>query len=342
MNNERSELKDLFFSKTWGFLNEYMPERLCRSKETIESYRDSLTIFRRFLLNEQNLSIEKFCFNDCTRELLFEFRSYLKDMGNKSSTINVRMTALHVYLRYAANEDIALQSIAMQIASIPPLKVPKKEKAVISDEGLAAMFEAPPNTKKGIRDRTIMILLYDSAVRLDEILSLTLKDIRFDNKFPCILLHGKGNKERRIVISEKTAKHIQNYMSLYHQKYCRSDFLFYTIIKGQKGKMSHGNVQRFLKKYAAQVRESGIELPETVYPHMLRRTKATALYQNGVPIEMISTLLGHSQIETTRIYISPSINQLKEAIEKVDVPTSNEQPLWETDENALAKLVGLR
>ena len=57
---------------------------------------------------------------------------------------------------------------------------------------------------------------------------------------------------------------------------------------------------------------------------------------------MISTLLGHSQIETTRIYISPSINQLKEAIEKVDVPTSNEQPLWETDENALAKLVGLR
>ena len=342
MRNNRSDTKELFFSKTWDFLNEYMPNRLNRSPETIESYKDSLSMFRRFISERSGKSIMKFKFKDCTRDCIFDFRDYLKEKGNAPSTINVRVTALHSYLAYAADEDISLQSIALQIAAIPPLKAPGKEKPVVCNEALSAMFASTEATRKGIRDQTFMILLYDSAVRLNEILSLRLKDINLDGECPCILLHGKGNKERRAVISDKTAEHIRNYIRLYHEKCHPDDYLFYTTIKGKVGKMSHGNGQRILNKYAEKVRKSGIELPDKVHPHMFRRTKATALYQNGVPLEMISTLLGHSQIETTKIYARPSMAQMKEAMERVESPASDEKPMWPTDEESLARLVGLR
>ncbi len=74
----------------------------------------------------------------------------------------------------------------------------------------------------------------------------------------------------------------------------------------------------------------------------MRRTKATALYQNGVPLEMIATLLGHSQIETTKIYAKPSMSQMKVAMNRVKSPVADENPIWPTDEKSLAKLVGLR
>lgn len=339
---KRIEASTLFFSKTWDFLNEYMPNRLNRSQKTIESYKDSLSIFRRFVLEKYGCSIVEFTFKDCTRNVIFDFRDYLNENGKAPSTINLRVTAIRTYLAYAADEDISLQSIALQIATIPPLKVPRKEKSVVSNEGLSALFSATESTRFGVRDQTFMILLYDSAVRLNEILSLKLKDLHLDGEYPCILLHGKGNKERRAVISKKSVDHIRNYMRLYHKGSAPEDYLFYTTIKGVTGKMSHGNGQRILNKYASKVRSEGTELPETVHPHMFRRTKATALYQNGVPLEMISTLLGHSQIETTKIYAKPSIQQLKEAMDKVDSPASEESPIWPTDEDGLAGLAGLR
>lgn len=222
------------------------------------------------------------------------------------------------------------------------MKVPKKEKEIISDAAFGAMLEATPNSRIGVRDRTFMTLMYDSAVRLNELLSLRLKDLNLDGDYPWILLHGKGNKERRAVISEKTAAHIHNYMNIYHTHPSPEDYLFYTTIKGNTGKMSHGNGERILKKYAEKAREAGFELPSTIYPHMLRRKKATALYQSGVPLEMISTLLGHSQIETTKIYARPSMEQMQDAMNQAGMPKADEKPLWLDDEDALAKLAGLR
>lgn len=342
MKIKKIDTDKLFFSKTWYFLNEYMPNRLNRSPKTIASYRDSLSIFRRFVAEKLNISMSKFKFSDCSRDCIFDFRDYLKQKGNAPSTINVRVTALHAYLTYAADDDISLQSIVLQIAAIPPLKVPQTDKPVVSDEALEIMFTSTDNTLKGIRDQTFMILLYDSAVRLNEILSLRIKDLNLEGEYPCILLHGKGNKERRAVISVKTADHIRNYLRIYHPKPNPDNYLFYTTIKNSTGKMSHGNGQRIIKKYASIARKSGIALPESIYPHMFRRTKATALYQNEVPLEMISTLLGHSQLETTKIYAKPSIEQMKEAMSRVETPCAEEKPIWPTDEESLAKLAGLR
>lgn len=341
MNTKTIKYEDLFFSRTWDFLNNYLPNQLCRSKDTIESYRDSLSIFRKYISETADKTIQTFSFSDCTKDFVFSFREYLLKKNNAPSTVNTRISAIVSYFRYAADFDISLQSLALKIASMPPCRVPKKEKEVISNEALAAMFSAPGSSKIGIRDQTFMILLYDSAVRLNEILSLKIKDLSLDGEYPCILLHGKGNKERRAVISTKTADHIRRYMLIYH-KGCRpDDLLFYITIKGVTGKMSHANAQRIINKYAGIVRNQGIDIPDKVHPHMFRRTKATALYQNDVPLEMISTLLGHSQLETTKIYAVPSLEKIKEAMDKVKTPAYDEKPLW-TNDDEFAKYLGLR
>jgi site-specific recombinase XerD len=108
--------------------------------------------------------------------------------------------------------------------------------------------------------------------------------------------------------------------------------------------MSEGNVERFIKQYANQARSACSDIPEKIHPHMFRRTRATDLYQSGVELALISRILGHAQIETTRIYAVPSMGMLREAMESVETPAqSAAKPLWESCSEAdLAKLCGLR
>ena len=107
--------------------------------------------------------------------------------------------------------------------------------------------------------------------------------------------------------------------------------------------MSVANVQRIVKKYADEVRAQGIDLPDSVYCHMFRRTRATNLYQDGVDIELVAVVLGHARTETTKKhYAKPSNEQLRKAMESVPTPAGDEVPLWKGNEEEMARLCGLR
>lgn len=116
-----------------------------------------------------------------------------------------------------------------------------------------------------------------------------------------------------------------------------------TTIKGVTDRMSVGNVQRIIKKNAALVSETGISLPNSVHCHMFRRSRATNLYQDGIAIELVSTVLGHARTDTTKSYYAkPSVEQLRDAMESVPTPVSDEAPMWEGNEDEMARLCGLR
>jgi site-specific recombinase XerD len=334
----------LFFSMTWDFLEEYLPNRVGRSPETVESYRDSLTLFRRFLGEHKRVSIAKFKFSDCTKDCVFDFRDYLINSGSKSSTVNIRLTAIRSYLNYAADKDISVQSIAFSISQIPACKKIHNEKMIIGENALAAILSAPPHTKMGLRDRTILVMLYDSAVRLNELLSVRLCDISLAGEFPNILFHGKGSKERRVEITQLTLGHLNEYMRVFHPNSPYDTYLFATTIKGVTDKMSPSNVQRMIKQYTQKIREENPELniPDSVHPHMFRRTRATNLYQDGVAIELVSAILGHEHIQTTKIYAKPSVAQLRAAQDAVPTPAQDEAPLWAGNEEEMARRCGLR
>lgn len=83
------------------------------------------------------------------------------------------------------------------------------------------------------------------------------------------------------------------------------------------------------------------DLPEHCYPHMLRRTRATNLYQDGTELELVSRILGHSTTETTRIYAAPSVDMMRKVMESGNLK-SDEKPLWSDDEAEMARICGLR
>lgn len=345
MKNKNVDTNSLFFSMTLEFLETYLPLQLGRSPKTIKSYRDSLTVFRRYLFDSQHLSVSAFKFDDCSQKCIQNFIIFLKENGNSPGTCNQRLTALKSYLWFASDRNIAVQSVALGIARVPLCKVPEKEKKLLTAEALSAILQQPENTKMGLRDRAIMILLYDSAIRVDELLSLRLKDLSLHTDNPYIRISGKGNKERIVAITLKTRDHLKQYLSIYHIKETIvNPYVFYTKIKGTTDKMSSGNVERFIRQYAKSASEKCLEIPEKVYPHMFRRTRATDLYQNGVELELVSRILGHSSTETTKVYAKPSIEMLRIAIESVETPEQkNEEPLWTTcSEEEMAKLCGLR
>lgn len=336
--------KNLFFSFTYEFLEIYMRIQLARSVATIESYRDALTVFRHFLRDELKIRTDSFEFSHCTRDLILDFMNYLADKGNKPGTRNQRLAALKSYLWFAAEKDTTLQSIAISISRIKSCRNPQKDKPILDEQALKMLIAAPDNSKMGIRDKTIMILLYDSAARIDEILSLRKQDLNINTDAPFIHVIGKGQKERIIALTDMTCEHLRQYIYLYHSKNSpTTDLLFYTSIKGVIGKMSEANVERFLKKYADMVRTEYPHIPDSVHPHMFRRTRATGLYRDGVDLSIVSRFLGHSHLETTRIYAIPSVEMVREAIEKVPVQLSDEKPLWDKNSDEfLAKMCGLR
>ena len=212
---------------------------------------------------------------------------------------------------YVADGDVKWQQSALMVSRVPFLRNPEKEKDILSEECLKALFLAPGSSKRGIRDATIMIMLYDSAIRISELLCLKLSDVHLQKDSPYLRIQGKGDKERIVSVSDNTVGHLGRYMQLYHGMDApRTDYLFYSVIHGQ--------------------------------PHMFRRTRATNLYQNNVELELVSRILGHASTQTTRIYAKPSLEMLKDAMDKSNPELNAEEPLWPDDEDELAKICGLR
>lgn len=338
----------LFFSMTRDYLEKYVPQNY-DSRKTVQSYKDGLTVFRRYVRDEKGLSVKKFTFDDCTFEFILDYRNWLLESQRRAaSTVNHRLAVIRSYLGYAAARDISLQQVQLSIEEVPFLKVPKQIRPIIEErDALKALLDAPPNTHTGVRDTMILSLLFDTAIRADELLHLDLRDINIKAEVPFVFIHGKGNKERAVPATKETIRLVEAYIMEYHNKRVDYDHPFvYTVIHGETHRMSERNLERIVKKYADTVRKEFPSLPERIYPHLLRRTRATGLYRDGVDIELIASTLGHASIQTTKDhYAYPSLEQKRAALEKGQIGTlssSDEEQEWPDDENELAKLCGLR
>lgn len=341
--SKRPEFTELFFSKTKDFLDVFLKRQEQRSDHTIKAYRISLSMFYAFVTDEMGIHVMRFCFSDCTYEFVLSYSQYLQEnKGLANSTVNQRLAALKSYLKYVSDGDIGLMQTYIAIQKVPFLKTPKLQRPVIEKCDLKALFSEPGNTRAGRRDRVILILLFDSAIRVSELTDIVLGDVTLDVAHPSIVIHGKGKKNRSIVMSEKCAAQVRDYVLHYHKPDASPDTpLFYSIIHGKINHMSQRNVERIVKKYGDIIRETHPCLPGNVYPHMFRRTRATGLYRDGVPLEMISAILGHSSSETTKIYAIPSVEQMREALAKGQPDDETIERIWEGKEDEIRRMFGL-
>lgn len=339
--------KTLFFSMTLDFLDVYIPQSHS-SKKTRKAYKDGLTVFRKYVTDEKQLSLKSFTFAQCTFDFVLEYRNWLLDVKNyEKSTVNNRLSAIKTYLAYAASREISLQQVQFSIAEVPFLRVPKVIRPIIEEETIKALLDAPGNTKTGCRDTMILSILFDTMIRADELIHLDIKDVRIDVDIPYLFIHGKGNKERTVALSEGMVDLIRAYMREFFGEYPdRTHPFIYTTIHGVDHRMSERNVERIVKKYADIIRKDHPDLPKTVYPHMFRRSRGTGLYRAGVPIEVIAVLMGHANVQTTKDhYAFPSLEQKKEAMNKggnLVISSGDEKQEWPDDEAEIARICGLR
>ena len=341
-------LKDsLFFSLTWDYLNTYLPSQNHDSQKTIKSYGDALTIFRRYITDVCHIPIEKFRFEDLTYDFILDYRIHLADKGYKARTVNHRIIVISAYMKYSSLRKTELMQIYMNISEVPYVKEPSEIREIIEDdEAIRMLLSAPSQSKLGIRDQIILTILYDTAIRADELIGLDLSDINIYSDSPYLRIRGKGNKERIVAVTEKMVPLIKQYIELYHfdKRNISSPFI-YTVIKSTKDRMSERNVERIVKKYGDIVREKKPEIPPNIHPHMLRRTRASGWYRDEVPIETIAVILGHADSKTTRqSYAKPSVEMLRREMAKgysLDTEKPEEKMLWKDDEE-LARLCGIR
>ncbi len=327
------------------FLTVHLPKHRCYGKNTVGTYSDSLRIFHRYFLETKQVPLADFTFPMINRKNVYAFINWLHTGRNcTATTINLRLAALKSFLLFAAAETPALMAIYLEIKQIPAIKEPKRDIDGLTKSAVKALLKQPDGkTKKGIRNRMILILLYDTAARIQELLDIKLNDVVLESENTGIYLHGKGDKLRYIPLMDKTVEHLREYLRLFHPVETGDvrQYLFYTTIKGKSDRISVDTVEWMMKKYGKQAGVFCTEMPQQVHPHQLRHARAQHLYQDGVPLSYIAEFLGHASMTTTQIYASADITMMREAIEKTGFFQENIQPEWQENEDMFKKLCGL-
>ena len=339
---------DRFFCYVRDFLLVYLPKNRCFSPNTVKSYRDCIQLLCTFMKVEKEMAISEITFDDLDQVMIGEFLSWLGEKRNcGTSTQNQRLAALKSLFKYAAQRDISLMASYLELSKVPLKRAPGSRVPYLSENALEALLQQPnEKTRLGIRDRFFMVLLYDTGARIQEILDLRLLDLHLHDAVPCIYLTGKRGKTRAVPLLSKTVRHLELYMWHFHRQKPpnREDLLFYTVIKGNIGKMSPDNVSCFLNRYARSARQLCPEIPERVHPHLFRHTRAMHLYQAGMPLSYIKDFLGHASVNTTDVYAAADLKMMRQALEKayVNDDAFRDAPLWQDNEILLMQLSGVR
>ena len=148
---------------------------------------------------------------------MLDYRVFLVEKGYKASTVNHRLAVVTAYMKYAATKRTALCQIYMNISDVPYVTVPSRIREIIEEkDSIRELLAAPGPSKKGIRDQVILVVLYDTAIRADELIGLDLSDVNISADEPYLRICGKGDKERIVALSEKVIPLIRQYISLYH------------------------------------------------------------------------------------------------------------------------------
>ena len=202
---------------------------------------------------------------------------------------------------------------------------------------MEALVNAPNmNTKIGVRDHALMGLMYATAGRLNEVLSITIKDLKLkviSGGKSEVLLHGKGDKQRVIPIQQGAVDMLRKYIKLFHGDNPNdNDYLFFTKIKGERCKMSQKNVSLRLNKYAEIARIKCNEVPLSVHSHLFRHTRATQLLRDKHALPVVSSILGHQHVETTMRYIDITEDMIAEVTREIRSEQANNiVPIWDED-----------
>lgn len=262
------------------------------SKNTLAAYRQDLTLYAAWLASRNTHSLLR------TTEPDLQAYFSEKHALTKATTANRRLTVFKRYFRWALREGLAQADPTLKLQSAKQaLRVPK----TLTEAQVEALLAAPDTSfALGVRDRTMLELMYASGLRVSEL--VTLKTLNVSLNDNVLRVFGKGSKERLVPFGEVASSWLRQYISggaraeLLTGK--QTDDLFITVRGMNPGTaMSRVMFWMVVKKHAAA---ASITVP--LSPHTLRHAFATHLLNHGADLRAVQMLLGHADISTTTIY----------------------------------------
>lgn len=337
------------FQLLHDYLKKYLPDQKYASPNTVKAYRTALNQFFEYVVQEKSIPLSEITFPVLDYDMVNAYLDWLVSEKKCSpATRNHRLTCIRSFFAYAASRSTEYMAYQAALSKIPKQKAGKIPVEYMSEEAVQTILKQPDtSTRQGIRDQFFMVLLYDTAARVQEMLDLKVCDIR-PGKTPTATLLGKGSKVRTVPLMPETMEHFQNYLNVYHEGEGRysTQPLFYIVQHGTRNPMSDDNVRKFLKKYGDLARKICPEVPENIHPHLWRHSRSMHLYQHGMDLTLLSQWLGHANLETTLIYAYADTEQKRRAIEKsmgrkvtggIDIPC-----FTVSDEDTIKRLYGLK
>lgn len=290
-----------------NFLEYLEIEKNC-SKLTIRDYRHYLEIF----LEWYAITLPNKTHEDITLDIIRKYRVYLANrvdqngMTLKRVTQNYYVIALRSLLRYLIKNDFK----TLEPSKIDLPKTESRSLKFLEKEQVERLIAAvDTSVEEGMRDRTILELLFSTGLRVSELVKLNHKNLNLERKEFGVI--GKGGRARVVFVSDRAAQWIAMYLNERKDSY-KPLFIRYSGApmdedEGEKMRLTARSVERIVKKY---VRLSRLPVDATV--HTLRHSFATDLLTNGADIRAVQEMLGHKNIATTQIYTHVTNRQLKE------------------------------
>lgn len=316
-----------------SYFSTYLPETCGVSPNTCNSYRDAFKLLLLYFQEEKGVPANSIELRMLNRNLASDFLDWLEVQRKVSvTTRNQRLAAMKAFAHYVQYRNPEYLENCTDIIAMRPKKHEKPVIPFLTEEELKALLAQPDSsTRHGLRDLTLLSLLYDSGARVQEITDLKLKDIRLTNP-AMVTLTGKGRKARQVPLMKETCKLLDAYIRNFN---LNSEPLTSPLFFNQKGQaLSRYGITYILKKYVSQAELDSDT--RKISPHVLRHTKAMHLLRAGVNMIYIRDFLGHVDISTTEVYARIDAEMKRKVFEeKVPNFTPNTTMPWEEDKDLL-------
>ena len=320
-----------------SFFEDHLKVQKGLRSNSIRSYRDALRLFLCFVAKESRRRITQLTLKDLTFERAQQFLRHLEeDRKNQIQTRNQRLAALRTFFEYVAQRMPEMLRTCEQVALIPSKRVHPPQTHYLEREEVSALFKSiPTQGNHALRDRTLLLFLYNTGARVQEVADLRFGHLDFGPP-PRVQLCGKGNKWRTCPLWAETADQLQR---LIEQQRKSSEASSPIFVSKPGRPLTRSGIYKIVRRHCGHL-DSGGAHPRHVSPHLFRHTAAVHLLESGVEVNVIRGWLGHASLVTTNHYAEITTKTKEKALRVCELPWVSSEELhqraiWKDDQSLL-------
>jgi site-specific recombinase XerD len=250
-----------------------------------------------------------------------------KKRGCNPRTRNARLAAIRALFSFMARQEPSLLPHSQTIHTIPLKRTEYKTVGYLEEKEMQALLNAVDLTSRtGVRDKALLLLLYNTGARVSEIVELKVADLRLDGSAQVKLL-GKGQKYRSCPLWRETLEALHDYLQYRTPKDPTAQQLF---LNANASPITRFGVRYIITQYASTPKSQCPSIAaKAINPHTIRHTTAMHLLRAGNDVNMISYWLGHANINTTHLYVEIDMEMKRRMLQKAEAPTVKNPLPWQ-------------